>query len=502
MISMISNSTLLFLMLFIISSIVAYFKGLYAGLAIILTSIIVMLKLNYPLDLEIIYSFLACIGSHFARHMIDKYRLDMIYIKKIETELSHNQQIILSQKNKLETLLIQKEVEIQSSLKRLHTIEKLKSLGSIVGGVAHDFNNLLTSGLGYSELLLEDESIKNNKLLLKYVTSISKSMTKSADLVKQMLTFSQKNDNNKKPIDIHTVLFNTLQLTHTFTKQIIILENFKATKTKMLGNDTQLQNCFMNLLINSKDAITIPEHGMISIETDNIYLDSNTLEALNSATIVEGEYIKVVISDNGTGIPDEIMNKIFEPFVTTKNDGKTTGGTGLGLSNVYGTVNTHNAYITVKTKTTEGSYTSFALYFPIDKDFEEEEPETIVPYNTTNKPNVLIVDDEFEILSCMSDMLSSNYNITTLQYPEKALELYKAEKFDVVILDMIMPKLSGKDLCSQIKAIDKKQRVILSTGYSGDKVDTSEFDNIIYKPLRKIALVNEINKTLNLTVNA
>ena len=348
---------------------------------------------------------------------------------------------------------------IERAEQHLRHAQKLDVVGQLAGGVAHDFNNMLSGILGFAELL--KMKLKNEPSLVSYVDKIVETANRSSDLTKKLLAFARKGKTISTPIDIHVPIKEAVSLLErSIDKRIKIVLNLNAKYSTLIGDPSLLQNAFLNLGVNARDAM--PNGGTLTFSTNNFQFDENTLKS-NFASSEPGTFIEIQVSDTGTGIEKDIIDKIFEPFFTTKEVGK---GTGLGLAAVYGTVKEHRGFIKVVSEINIG--TIFKIYLPVDKNLSSEnkdfEPE---PLQGTGK--ILFVDDEEIILNLgYSQLTNLGYEVILAEDGMKAIEIFKERHKEIfaVILDMIMPGINGKDTFIKLKEIDPNVKVIFSSGFS------------------------------------
>lgn len=240
--------------------------------------------------------------------------------------------------------------------RKAHHSQKMESIGRLAGGITHDFKNMLGGVLGLSELILQDLESGEMKDM---ISTIAETVNSALDMTSKLLSFSRDEKEEYKPIDIHKTIMDTVViLSHTINKNIAISTSLNAEQYNVIGNSSELQSTLLNLGINARDSM--PQGGRIEISTSNKHINesycSSSMEDLNP-----GKYIHISVKDTGTGIPQNIIDKVFEPFFTTKESGK---GTGLGLSAVYGTIKSHKGEITIDTKINIG--TTFNILLPIE----------------------------------------------------------------------------------------------------------------------------------------
>jgi len=344
---------------------------------------------------------------------------------------------------------------------RLVQAEKMEAIGQLAGGVAHDFNNHLSAIMGFAEML--QERLKDSPLC-RYATNILKSSQRSAELTKQLLAFARKGKYLTVPVDVHEIVGEVLQLLeHSIDRRIRLRSILKARPSTILGDPTQIQNALMNLAINARDAM--PEGGELVIQTDLKHLDEAYCRSL-PYQLSPGPFLELTLSDTGMGMDRETQKRIFDPFFTTKEMGK---GTGLGLASVYGIIKHHRGAIEVLSEVGMGS--SFTLYIPL----AEVEPVTEVTDDpllyALDRRTILVVEDEPLVGEMLLEMLQQlGYAATLMRDGEEAAEHYRDHwrGIDLVILDMVMPRLSGKDTFRLLRQINPGAQVLLSSGFSGE----------------------------------
>ncbi|NEP83815.1 MAG: hypothetical protein F6K39_40230, partial [Okeania sp. SIO3B3] len=251
----------------------------------------------------------------------------------------------ITEKKRMETQLVQGQ--------------KMQAVGQLVGGIAHDFNNLLCGILGYAEVLTE--KLKGNPRELKYAKTIFRTAKRATTLTGQLLSFSHNKDYVLEPMDVHDCINETVRLlVRSIDKRIIIRRDLNAGESVIIGDTTQLQNAFLNLGINARDAM--PEGGLLVISTELVQLGVEG-RRFGREQLPPGEYIQIQFTDNGVGMDEETAAKIFDPFFTTKEIGE---GTGLGLAAVYGTIQKHMGGISVSSQAGTGS--DFRILLPLERE--------------------------------------------------------------------------------------------------------------------------------------
>ena len=344
--------------------------------------------------------------------------------------------------------------------------QKMDTLGRIAGGVAHDFNNLLAGILGYASLM------KGNPVVYgaapKAVDGIESAAERGAQLTRQLLAFSRKGTHEYAAMDINRIVDEV----HGILAQTIVRSvRMEIRKGKdlppVLGDEAHIHQCLMNLCVNARDAL--PGGGNIFVETRRLELAEDRQEKL--FRIPAGVYALVAVRDDGVGMDESVGSRIFDPFFTTKEKGK---GTGLGMSMVYGIVKNHGGFITVDTAPGKG--TRVEILLPRGEAAKAEPPagkgrEEAVP-RTERTGTVLLVDDEDIVLDVGTQMLSAlGYEVLTARNGKEAVEVFRKEgsRISMVILDLIMPEMDGRQALGAILEIDPGARVVISSGYSGEE---------------------------------
>ena len=370
--------------------------------------------------------------------------------------------------------------------------QKMEAIGTLTGGIAHDFNNIIQVINGSAELL--SMKLEGNKET-KYIDNIRSSCHSAAQLTRQLLTFSRSAASNKKSIDINKAVTNAVKLLeHTIPRMITINVDLANEMKKVYADPVQLEQVLLNISLNARDAIE-NNMGEITLKSFMHLVEENM--TYQSLTLTPGSYGCISISDTGKGMEKEVASRIFEPFFTTKEVGK---GTGLGLSMVYGIMKSHRGDVTCSS--IPGNGTVFTLYFPTAG----------IETNTINvndhedlkfdeKKTVLLVDDEKNIREVTSIQLkNAGLNILIASSGEEALEVYKANQgnIDVVIMDLNMPGMGGKNAIKTILSIDSGQNIIIASGYIDDreKQDISWSDTLVMveKPYTAKSILTAIKK--------
>lgn len=384
--------------------------------------------------------------------------------------------------------------EERSLRAQLLQAQKMEAVGTMAGGVAHDFNNILTVIAGYTELVMAQKDPSHPEY--RELQVVYDSARKGADLVHRLLTFSRKAESNPKPMDLNREVKQVVTLLSRTIPKMIEIETRLAEDLKVIDADAgQVEQVLMNLGVNARDAM--PHGGKILIETRNATLDDEY--ARTRLEVRAGEYVRLVFSDTGCGMTKPELERIFEPFYTTKESGK---GTGLGLATVYGIVKQHGGHISCYSE--PGSGTTFNVYFPviIHELKSEEKGESALPQGGVE--TILVVDDEEHILDLATRILNrGGYTVLTATNGLQALNIYSQEppRVDLVVLDLIMPEMGGRACLTELLKIDPSVNVLLSSGYaSGVAVkDPASLGakGFLRKPFSVEGLLGEVRRILD-----
>lgn len=360
--------------------------------------------------------------------------------------------------------------EIKEIQHQLLQSQKLESIGLMASGIAHDFNNILAAIIPNSELI-KMTSPKNSENYYR-AEIIEKSALRASEIAQKLLTFTRNQELQKLPININKIIKESVDLvSNSLPDYIDIKLNLQNDLYYIIADSTQMQQVLMNMILNAKDAM--PKGGNITVTTTNHHIKQN----FQQGSLDPGFYIKVTISDTGTGIPIEVLPKIFDPFFTTKEVGK---GTGLGLSMVYGIVKNHGGTIFVNSKSDQG--TQFEIIFPADKKSVPKEMEKELKYGIPQGLKVLIIDDEQYVRDILADILKYlGCEVIKANNGKNGIEIYSTEKtnIDFVIIDMRMPKMDGPSTISALKRINPDLKVVTTSGFDDQLVEHKNGNNII-----------------------
>jgi PAS domain S-box-containing protein len=371
--------------------------------------------------------------------------------------------------------------------------QKMESIGTLAGGIAHDFNNILGIILGNTELALDDVPEWNPAR--QNLEEVRTAVLRAKNVIRQLLSFARKTKLEKKPINIVSIVKESLKLLRSsIPASIDIHQNIPEDIDTIMADPTQINQILINLCTNAEHAM--PDGGVIVITLKNIEVDEMT--AAKHPELNPGRYVNLIVSDTGHGIPKEKIDRIFDPYFTTKEVDK---GTGMGLAVVHGIVNGHNGLITVESEPGKG--TIFSIFFPII------EKKAVVETDTDEKlpagdERVLFIDDEESIVKLTRQRLERlGYKVEATTNPVEALALFNSQpdQFDLIITDLTMPKMTGGKLVGEILNLRPNIPIILCTGFS-EKIDEKAAKAIgaadyIEKPLDKRDFAFKVRKALN-----
>lgn len=374
----------------------------------------------------------------------------------------------------------------------LHQTQKLEALGQLAGGIAHDFNNSLTGIIGAAELIKTSKAFPPE--LTDFVQMILKAAERAGNLTKKLLTFSRKGNKASTAVNVAPIVNDAAAiLRSTINKNIEVIIEQNASQTSVIGDDALLQNCLLNLGINASHAMG--DGGKLTISLANLTLDEQYCAA-SPFNLKPGEYLEITVRDTGCGMPPEVQCRIFEPFFSTKDQGK---GTGLGLAAVYGTIREHNGAITVYSEVGTGSV--FHIYLPVCSSQKltgiTHDP---VPIGTGT---VLLIDDE-ELIRITADAILKGLGYTVIQ-AENGVEGIKAfkenrDKIVLVILDMIMPVMGGREAFIKLREISQTVPIVISSGFAKEEdmlaLKAQHIGGFLQKPFRRAQLAEVLARAI------
>lgn len=380
--------------------------------------------------------------------------------------------------------------EKQQLQAQLFQAQKMDSIGTLAGGIAHDFNNLLGSvmiNLSLMEMELSDHPEHRENIV-----EIKTAVEQGADLARQLLSFARRGNIDTVALDLNDVLQDSSRMFGRTRKDIIINLDCSKDSTIVMADRTQIEQVLLNLFLNAGQAM--PQGGHLSLATEMVELSAADTAPHNVAA---GNYVKLSVTDNGVGMDADTCHRAFEPFFTTKKAGQ---GTGLGLASVFGIVKNHGGFVTVNSKPGKG--TTFTVYIPSSGHMVTEESDLEVTFRRGDE-TILIVDDEEHIVKACSHLLNAlGYRILTAYSGREALELFRLShhQISVVILDIIMPEMGGRQVFEALREIDPSVRILLASGYSIEALAAEILENscteYIAKPFGITALSEKLRVLL------
>jgi len=378
---------------------------------------------------------------------------------------------------------------------QLQQAQKMEAIGTLAGGIAHDFNNILGGIMGYAELA-KMKLPEENKVIAD-LEQVIKSSKRAADLIKQILTISRQHKQEQRPVQVKYIVNEALNLLRATLPSTIEIREDLAKDTGVVNADpTQMHQVIMNLGTNAGHAMQ-EDGGVLEVSLANVELDD--LSASKHLDLGAGSYLRLMVSDTGHGMAPEIMERIFDPYFTTKDTGE---GTGLGLSVAQGIVKAHGGTITVYSEPENG--TTFHVYLPIIQEAEKAEKEESEAPLPTGNERILFIDDEQTLVDLGHQMLERlGYEVVTKRSSIEALELFRAEpdRFDLVITDMTMPHMTGDKLAQELIKIRPDIPIILCTGHSRlvseKKAKEIGIKAFVMKPILRRTIAETVRKALD-----
>ena len=403
--------------------------------------------------------------------------------------LLRNQNLLLEKK------VAERSIALAQSERQLQQVMKLQAIGTLAGGIAHDFNNILFPIVGYTELTLEE--VPDDSQAKQNLKEVLKATNRAKELVQQILTFSRRSCQERKPLKIQVLIKEALKLLRAAIPSSIEIEiRVDEDCGPIKGDPSQIHQVIMNLSTNAYHAMQ-ESGGTLEIELQEV--EVNYEKTVERAGMKVGRYLKLTVKDSGHGMQPEVLERIFEPYYTTKEQGK---GTGLGLSVIHGIVRNHGGDISVNSRPGKG--TTFAVYLPITDGMDIETEKVAAVTARKGNERILLIDDDKQIIAIEQQILERlGYQITAKTDSQEALEEFAAwpDNFDLVITDMTMPKITGDQLARKIMDIKPDIPVILCTGFneaiSEEKALAMGVDKFVMKPIVKDELANTIRSVLD-----
>jgi len=378
--------------------------------------------------------------------------------------------------------------------KQIRQSQKMEAIGTLAGGIAHDFNNILGIILGYTELSLDD--LPENSITQENMQQIFKACNRAKDLVRQILSFCHQNEQERKPLNLSIIIKEAIKLLRpSLPATIEIKQNIKGENFIIMADATQMHQILMNLCTNAFHAMR-EKGGILEINLENIEFDSMSSKLYEG--LKPGNYVTLSVSDTGHGMDRALIEKIFDPYFTTKKTGE---GTGMGLSVVHGIVKSHGGEITVYSEPGKG--TVFHVYLPMIDSYDREERENHSPV-TGGKERVLFVDDEKNLVDLAETMLLRlGYKVTPRTNSSEALRVFLQEpdNFDIIITDQTMPSMTGVELAEKIMNVRPDIPVIICTGFSetinAEKARSIGIRELLMKPFTIKDIAQAMRKALS-----
>ena len=379
---------------------------------------------------------------------------------------------------------------------QLRQAQKMEAVGRLAGGVAHDFNNLLTVITGYSQMQLEETQLGNP--LHDHAQQIYEASQRAAALTRQLLAFSRQQVLQPQRVSLNNILSSMEKMLSRLIGEDIRVRTVCAKEAALVRVDPQqIEQVIMNLAINARDAM--PMGGMLTLETDRAELDASYVK--DHPEVVAGDYMRLTVSDNGVGMDRKTLARIFEPFFTTKDTGK---GTGLGLATVYGVVKQSGGHIHVYSE--PGIGTTFRLYFPVVEEAASEVRDARPKAGAEHRgqETILVVEDDQPLRDLAQNVLQSQgYRVFTAKNPDevRAICTEHASAIHLLLTDVIMPQMSGKDVATLCSGLVPQLKVLYMSGYTSDVIMhhgvLEEGLAFLQKPFTPVALTAKVREVLD-----
>ncbi len=374
--------------------------------------------------------------------------------------------------------------------------QKMESIGTLAGGVAHDFNNMLTAIIGNVQLVLESTPSESPDYPM--LTEIEKAATRATALTRQLLTFSRRQPLERRTIDLNATINELSQmLQRLIGEHVDVTIHLADQLSPIFADPAQIQQVVMNLAVNARDAM--PGGGHLLIATREMVMDEQACR--NHPWAQPGRYAQLIVGDSGTGMDAELQQRIFEPFFTTKERGK---GTGLGLSVVYGIIKQHEGFVQVDSAAERG--TTFTIFLPVPEVALGVVVPDLSPLVRGGNETILVAEDEASLRHLASTVLERlGYTVILAQDGLEAVNLFRANqsRIDLVILDLVMPRFSGRDALDLMRAIRPDLRALFVTGYDDAVAQVPGVDalvsgaNLLQKPYRVDMLGSRVRELLD-----
>jgi signal transduction histidine kinase/ActR/RegA family two-component response regulator len=377
---------------------------------------------------------------------------------------------------------------------RLHT-QKMEAIGALAGGIAHDFNNILAVIIGFTEMVIED--VSDNPDVKHKMEQILKAGIRGRDLVRQIVAFSRKGEGERKEVNLGTLVRETHALLRASLPSTIQMPLVITSEDDcILADPAEVQQALMHIATNAAYAMR-EDGGELMIKLSSVNFPEGSL--FPDPGLEQGIYLKLTVKDTGTGMTEEVQQRIFEPFFSTKERGK---GTGMGLAMVYGVVKGHGGAIRVQSEVGQGS--TFEVFLPRARRKEAAKEKIIASALPTGTERILFVDDEKLLVEMAHGMLKGlGYDVTVAKHGSEAWKLFIADpmRFDLVITDQTMPDVTGVTLAQQMLKVRQKMPIIICTGYSefvsAEKAKALGIRAFVMKPIARKDMAQTVRKVLD-----
>lgn len=378
---------------------------------------------------------------------------------------------------------------------QLYHSQRMDAVGQLTSGIAHDFNNLMGVMLGNAEIL--DKLIKDDEQARRNVEAIIKAVNRGASLTDRLLAFSRQQPLSPRPMAINDLVVDLEEMLRRSMGEIIELSSRPGSGVSdALIDPHQFENALVNLAINARDAM--PEGGSLTIETADVTLNEADVE--QDHEVAAGDYVRVTVTDNGPGMPPEVLCRVFEPFFTTKGVGE---GSGLGLSMVYGFIKQSNGHVAIDSEVGRG--TTVELYLPQSQDTAgEEQPAAEAPVSVQGSERILVVEDDEDLLDILTSILQYHgYQVVAAENARQAIDLLEGGKtFDLLFTDVVLPGgMNGVEIADEAKRIQPDIKVILTSGYAENAAVNKDIPDrgliLVNKPYREKELLEKVRRVLD-----
>lgn len=399
----------------------------------------------------------------------------------------------ITERKRAQLALEQTLVELTTTQQQLVAAQRLEAVGQLAGGIAHDFNNLLSIVLMYSGFALKE--LPEGSPLADDVDQVRKAGERAAALVRQLLAFSRKQIMEPEVICVNDVVGGIESMIRRLLgDHIEVVIDLSDTLRNTLLDPAQLEQVIMNLVVNARDAM--PGGGVLTIETDVVELDAGYVDRSHLFEVMPGPYVRLSVSDTGEGMDADTRNRIFEPFFTTKEVGK---GTGLGLAMVYGIVKQSRGNVWVYSEPGRG--TAFKIYFPCVDAPRKERTARATEGSRGNELILIVEDDEDVRIGAARILRDAGYRVVTATNGEEALAVWNAQPVALLLSDLMMPKMSGRELAGRLQKELPSMKVLFTSGYSDQTVllheALDEGTRFLSKPFTSAELTRNVRAALD-----